>query len=261
MTGGSEETEAVLQFADDEADQDASGGETENYSLTRGRSGSTSSTPCLKRSKRLIKRALSLKRKSWSSCGGSCSHSSCSARGRRWKPYYKRSFEERKKADANEVKRATRVREKLAATGQPLAPYNTTQFLMKDHELEYKDELNEELKALPPRSRTASVSAGVEDEESTGFYYSSPSDEEEFVNDDFVKQYGSFNTARLSEMSVADLILECTELNRRIEILEDQVTLIFSVGFVSSYFSSEFLIKVRKEFSLGQSVHFTQNLC
>lgn len=220
-----EETDAV-QFADDECDQ-TSGGEGENYSFARDCSSSACPN---RRSKRVRRVRVNLShRESSSSSKPRGSHRSHRHQhnhhaNRRWKPYYKRSFEERKRADAKEVKRAHRLRAKMATAGQPLAPYNTTQFLMKDHELEYKDGLQKELQSLPARGRHRESSLCLDDEESVGFYYSSPSDEEEFVNEDFAKEYRYFTAERLSEMSMADLILECTELNQRIEVLEDQVS-------------------------------------
>lgn len=59
-----------------------------------------------------------------------------SKRKRKWKPYTELSWDERKIQDDRETKRAFAKRERMSAEGHPIAPYNTTQFLMEDHKLE-----------------------------------------------------------------------------------------------------------------------------
>ncbi|XP_077589880.1 protein HEXIM1 [Stigmatopora nigra] len=58
---------------------------------------------------------------------------------RNWKPYYKLSWEERKALEERETARASRLREEMFAKGLPVAPYNTTQFLMDEHDREEPD--------------------------------------------------------------------------------------------------------------------------
>ncbi|KAK0147090.1 Protein HEXIM [Merluccius polli] len=62
-----------------------------------------------------------------------------SKKKRRWKPYFKLSWEEKKALDERETARASRVREEMFAKGLPVAPYNTTQFLMDEHDREEPD--------------------------------------------------------------------------------------------------------------------------
>lgn len=50
----------------------------------------------------------------------------------KWKPYFKLTWAEKKALEERESKRALRVREEAIASGHPLAPYNTTQFIMED---------------------------------------------------------------------------------------------------------------------------------
>jgi len=45
------------------------------------------------------------------------------------------TWEERQAVDEKEAIRATTKREARMALGQPMAPYNTTQFLMDQHDL------------------------------------------------------------------------------------------------------------------------------
>ncbi|KAJ8344788.1 hypothetical protein SKAU_G00289810 [Synaphobranchus kaupii] len=67
-----------------------------------------------------------------------------SKKKRRWKPYFKLTWEEKKEFDERETARASRVRAEMFAKGLPVAPYNTTQFLMEEHDREEPD-LNTEL--------------------------------------------------------------------------------------------------------------------
>lgn len=51
----------------------------------------------------------------------------------KWKPYLKLSFEEKKYLEEREARRAQRIRDKMSAVGIPVAPYNTSQFLINDY--------------------------------------------------------------------------------------------------------------------------------
>ncbi|KRZ10896.1 Protein HEXIM1 [Trichinella zimbabwensis] len=53
---------------------------------------------------------------------------------RPWKPYFKLSLEERQRLELREERRAERIRAQRFAHGLPVAPYNTTQFLLDDRE-------------------------------------------------------------------------------------------------------------------------------
>ncbi|XP_072299041.1 protein HEXIM1 [Eucyclogobius newberryi] len=72
--------------------------------------------------------------------GGKRKHRRRASRKKRhWKPYFKLSWEEKKALDERETARASRVREEMFAKGLPVAPYNTTQFLMDEHDREEPD--------------------------------------------------------------------------------------------------------------------------
>ncbi|KAG8147923.1 hypothetical protein E2320_000184 [Naja naja] len=62
-----------------------------------------------------------------------------SKKKKHWQPYYKLTWEEKKKFEEKQSQRASRVRAEMFAKGQPVAPYNTTQFLMEDHDQEEPD--------------------------------------------------------------------------------------------------------------------------
>lgn len=51
---------------------------------------------------------------------------------RKWIPYTELSWDEKRVRDDKETERAFAKRERLSAEGHPIAPYNTTQFLMED---------------------------------------------------------------------------------------------------------------------------------
>ncbi|KAM5135043.1 protein HEXIM1-like [Mantella aurantiaca] len=76
-----------------------------------------------------------------------------SKKKRPWKPYNKLTWEEKKRLEEREAQRASRVRAEMFAKGQPVAPYNTTQFLMDDHDLEEPD------LCPPPPKRGPAVTA------------------------------------------------------------------------------------------------------
>ena len=63
-----------------------------------------------------------------------CFGSTYTKRKRHWRPYLELSWAEKQQRDERQSQRASRVREELFAKGQPVAPYNTTQFLMNDRD-------------------------------------------------------------------------------------------------------------------------------
>ena len=161
---------------------------------------------------------------------------------KKWKPYTKLSWEEKRIQDERESRRATQRREQRFASGQPMAPYNTTQFLMEQHEGEDQDRIegsnnnpqgtNNHL-SNPDRSvpvvaagRTAplhSISVSGEASgsvDSSEEYYSSPDDEEMFLQRDFSEEYDNFHAERLQAMSKDELVREYLELEGKIEKLE-----------------------------------------
>lgn len=52
----------------------------------------------------------------------------------RWKPYHNMTTEEKLAKDARDEKNALQKRARLFSHGKPMAPYNTTQFLLEDRE-------------------------------------------------------------------------------------------------------------------------------
>lgn len=149
---------------------------------------------------------------------------------RRLKPYSKLSWQERSEQEDNQTKLANKVRAQMFAHGQPVAPYNTTQFLMEDHN-DLQD-LDVQLKAVttnpdrlrtnasvfqrPSRARDSSLSVDSDDDH----FYSSPEDEEEFLTKEFSNAYEDLHAERLGQMSKSQLIEEYLKLEERVDTLE-----------------------------------------
>ncbi|KAL7286111.1 hypothetical protein TKK_0019625 [Trichogramma kaykai] len=110
---------------------------------------------------------------------------------------------------------------------QTLAPYNTTQFLIEDHnselpDLEEKiadatshDLSSNETGASISRTRDSSFSIDSDDD----YFYSSPEDEEEFLTKEFRQQYENLHIERLNSLTKAQLITEYIELESRYEMV------------------------------------------
>ncbi|KAJ8670436.1 hypothetical protein QAD02_001695 [Eretmocerus hayati] len=121
-----------------------------------------------------------------------------------------------------------------AKTGrQPPAPYNTTQFLMEDHN--DLPDLDEKLAgstavaamaaevhshfskpsggagAPPPRTRDSSFSVDSGED----YFYSSPEDEEEFLTKEFSSAYEDLHAERLGALTKAELIQEYIQLEAK----------------------------------------------
>lgn len=133
---------------------------------------------------------------------------------RKWKPYYKLSWEERRELEERESRRANRIRQRMFAHGQPVAPYNTTQFLMEDHCVQEPDY---ESMNGHHRHRENSINDSVD---SSDEFYSSPEDEEDFLQKQFSEAYDDVHAERLNAMSKAELVQEFLLLEERVEELE-----------------------------------------
>ncbi|XP_048373830.1 protein HEXIM1 [Sphaerodactylus townsendi] len=144
-----------------------------------------------------------------------------SKKKRHWKPYYKLSWEEKKKFDEKQSQRASRLRAEMFAKGQPVAPYNTTQFLMEDHDQEEPD-----LKTglYPKRSATKSDDTSEEDfmEEEDGGSDGMGGDGSEFLQKDFSETYERYHVESLQNMSKQELIKEYLELEKCLSRMEDE---------------------------------------
>ncbi|CAL1587924.1 unnamed protein product [Knipowitschia caucasica] len=162
-----------------------------------------------------------------------------SRKKRHWKPYFKLSWEEKKAMDERETARASRVREEMFAKGLPVAPYNTTQFLMDEHDREEPD-LNTESGGL---RRQSGVGVGLEDTgseedfmESSATNNNDDEDEEEgsdgigrpgnaggeFLQRDFSETYEMYHVESLQNMTKQELVKEYLELEKCMSRLEEE---------------------------------------
>jgi len=120
------------------------------------------------------------------------------------------------------------------------APFNSTQFLMNDHEsdtIQYLDstlgvsqkEANSAASSVrgdrPLKKITRARDSSFSLDSDEDFYYSSPEDEEDFVNQEFIKEYDNCRTDRLVDMSKADLIQEYLLMENRVDSLEKKLNL------------------------------------
>lgn len=143
---------------------------------------------------------------------------------RRWKPYSKLSWEEKQQFDERQSLRASRLRAEMFAKGQPVAPYNTTQFLMEDHDQEEPD-----LKTglYPRRSAAKSDDTSEEDfleeaAEEDGGSDGMGGDGSEFLQRDFSETYERYHVESLQNMSKQELVKEYLELEKCLSRMEDE---------------------------------------
>lgn len=134
---------------------------------------------------------------------------------RKWKPYYKLSWQERRELEEQEAHRANSIRARMLAHGQPAAPYNTTQFLMDDHNVE---EPNFDDIPGSHNRNNREQSADLSDD-----FYSSPEDEEDYLQRQFSEVYENIHAERLNSMCKTELVQEYMQLEVRVEELESQL--------------------------------------
>lgn len=147
---------------------------------------------------------------------------------RKLKPYSKQqSYQQRLRSRA--TGRSTK-----GSARQPPAPYNTTQFLMEDHNdlpdldekiagssaavaamaAEVHSHFSKPLGA-PPRTRDSSFSIDSDED----YFYSSPEDEEEFQAKEFSTAYEDLHAERLGSLTKSELIQEYIQLEAKVDLL------------------------------------------
>nr|CAD7437511.1 unnamed protein product [Timema bartmani]CAD7452537.1 unnamed protein product [Timema tahoe] len=143
------------------------------------------------------------------------------------RPYGKLSWKQRRAQEDKDSKRADFKRAKMFAHGQPVAPYNTTQFLMEDHN-DVKN-LDVKLQAVTTnaertlstdnqKSRIRDSSFSLDSDED--YFYSSPEDEGEFLTKEFSNTYRDLHAERLNNMTKSQLIQEYLQLEQRVDVLQ-----------------------------------------
>lgn len=113
--------------------------------------------------------------------------------------------------------RAQEIRHEMFTHGQPVAPYNTTQFLIEDHgDLQNIDAQLNKPPDMHRHSRTRDSSFSI-DSGDDDFFYSSPEDEEEFLTKEFSLEYQDLHVERLNSLSKADIIHDYLMLENKYE--------------------------------------------
>lgn len=159
-----------------------------------------------------------------------------SKKKRNWKPYNKLSWEEKKALEERETVRASRMREEMFAKGLPVAPYNTTQFLMDEHDREEPD-LNTETGV----KRSLLAVGRMEDTGSEEDFFDNEEDEDddgsgggsdgigrpgnaggEFLQRDFSETYEMYHVESLQNMTKQELVQEYLELEKCMSRLEEE---------------------------------------
>ncbi|XP_040845129.1 protein HEXIM2 [Ochotona curzoniae] len=135
-----------------------------------------------------------------------------SKRKRHWRPYLELSWDEKQQRDEKQSQRASRVREEMFAKGQPVAPYNTTQFLMNDR---------------APEEPDLHVPAGISHPDSSGDSEAGDSDGRdqargEFQQRDFSEAYERYHAESLQGRSKQELVRDYLDLERRLSQAEEE---------------------------------------
>lgn len=118
----------------------------------------------------------------------------------------------------------SRLHRDCVQNGQPLAPYNTTQFIMNEHNAEKEidfDELSGQIqqmhnKRVAPNCNTSDCDSAKED------YYSSPEDESFFLEQQFHEAYDTMHAERLNSMSKSDLLKEYLMIEKELEVMKQK---------------------------------------
>ena len=138
---------------------------------------------------------------------------------RRNKPYHTLTTEEKKRVDEKAQERYERRQQTFARLRRPVAPENTTQFLMEDRE-EMEPRLPSPSRVPPIRHHSHSVdSSGVDSET-----YESPEDDgletELFLEEDFANAYQEHHMERLQSMGKEELMDEYLSLEKSYNNME-----------------------------------------
>lgn len=145
---------------------------------------------------------------------------------RRWKPYSQMTVEERKILEEKEATKTARMEVKLAQLGKPVAPRNSTSFLIEDRE--DTKEVEQQVSRYLQRSKSTSSPPSGEDAQdaiSDVEFYESPdesvAESEENLEKDFEAQYAETFRERYQDMSKGELVDECIKLEQLLQSEED----------------------------------------
>ena len=132
---------------------------------------------------------------------------------RRWKPYDKMSWTEKQALEEKETRRANQKREEAFASGHPVAPYNTTQFLMDDH---CKNEA-----ISPDLHRHNSKESNASNSSDTSSDYYDDDENEGFQQKNFMETFNDFRMQELMNKTKENLVRDYVELEMKLERMQD----------------------------------------
>ena len=156
---------------------------------------------------------------------------------RKYKPYPQLTWEEKKAVEERDSRRAVSIREKyMHEKGRPLAPFNTSQFLMAEHDTKEPDLHVSHHHHHEPHSRPMRLSSSADDS-NDGFLSSSDEEQDiedvrQFLEKDFTETYDRLHSESLHRMNKNELVNEYMQLEDKVENLEKELTDIKSNGKV-----------------------------
>ncbi|KAK3702851.1 hypothetical protein QZH41_003842 [Actinostola sp. cb2023] len=154
---------------------------------------------------------------------------------KKYKPYTRMTWDEKRAKLELDAKKANKIREQYTnEKGRPAAPYNTTQFLMDEHDREEPDLGNhlhmdsegdgdESGDSVGRRTRQDSHSLDDPDLEDYNEFPEDEIYEQKFFEKDFTEAYEQCHAENLYSMKKDDLVRECMSLEERVEALERQI--------------------------------------
>lgn len=135
--------------------------------------------------------------------------------------------------DQEQERRENFVKMSMQKYGKPFAPYNTTQFLMEDHNVrepefeeisrllrQHQDQEDQQPSSKP---NAENESFSTRDGSDSDDFYSSPDDERDFQQRQFSEVYEHVHAERLSAMTKNQLVQEYVLLEQKAEDLEQKL--------------------------------------
>ena len=188
-----------------------------------------------------------------------------SKRNRKWKPYSKLTWEEKRALDEKEkIKAVEKRRGEMLNNGRPIAPYNTTQFIMDEHDTftgtcpSMTSNFQGSYHYNPSDSLEQQDSAEGNELHDANEFCNSPQlpAAPDFVSQDFAESYERAHEETLYSMSKTDLVEEHLGLEKTLRYIEDQIADVRKINEAYLLSSNvepdidEQLQQLRKEYSI-----------
>ncbi|WKY01079.1 hypothetical protein Q1695_015239 [Nippostrongylus brasiliensis] len=144
----------------------------------------------------------------------------------RFKPYHSLSPEEKIALDAAETARSERrIRERMA-NGKPMAPSNTTQFLLEDREARAEKGLEVELAyEASERRRVRSISVSSEFmAASEGASSSGDSETDKEMDREFEAEFEEYTMDRISKLTKDEMTREILDKEKNAELYQENMS-------------------------------------